>query len=192
MAELPHIIIELPSFTKYKAVATLVTDVENLKEIKENLIKGNKEYDYGFINASNVVSLEQIRSAYYKVMVDEKNGGMKTRTLHTEMIYNLCPSKNIMDCLNRYGISKDSKTLLVLKIVESEKLVDDFVSETLKNLQKIVHGNFVDLSDAELQKHVNLKTIEKYNQIKIRGTLLENNWNNISRLLVTSIQLKGL
>lgn len=192
MAQIPYIIIEIPSLDKYKAIGTFAVDVQNLKDIKENLIKGNKEYDYGFINAKNVISLEQIYSAYYKVMVDEKSGGMRTRTLHTEMIYDLSPFKNIMDCLNKYGVSKDSNVLLILKIVKSEELTKNFINQTLENLQKVINGNFVHFSDAELQKHADLKLIEKHNQLQIRGTPLENNREKLSRLLVTSTQLKGL
>lgn len=192
MSEIPHIILELPSLTKYSAIAVLAVNVENLPEIKENLIKGNTDYDYGFVNGKNVVSLEQLRSSYYRVMVDEHNNSMKTRTLHTEVIYALSPFKNIMDCLNKSGISKDSKTLLILKIVESQGLTDKFIAETLENLVGIIKGDFVEVSDENLQKHVDLKTIEKNNRIKIRGTHLENNWSDITRTLVTATQLKGL
>lgn len=192
MSAIPHTVIQLPSLTKYQALAVLATDVENLTDIKANLIKGNTQYDYGFVNAKNIVSLEQIRSAYYKVMVDERHDTMKTRTLHTEFIYALSPFKNIMDCLNKFGISKDSKTLLILKIVKSDELNEEYINENLDNLSKIVDGKFIDLTDENLINHVDVKVVEKNTKLKIRGTPLEGNWTNISRALVTANQLKGL
>jgi EKC/KEOPS complex subunit CGI121/TPRKB len=182
----------IPVFTKYKCFAVLVNNVENLQTIKENLIKGNTDYDYAFINAKNITSLEQLYSVYYKVMLDERNGTMKSRTLHTEIIYALSPFKNIMDCLNKYGISKTADSLLVIKIMNAEDASAENVQYQLANIKAIVHGDFIELSDINLQKSVDMKLLEKNYKLKIFGTPLENNWASITRNLVSITQLKGL
>lgn len=191
MCDIPYLVLEIPVFDKFKTVAVLVKNVENLQVIKENLIKPNKDYDYGFINTNNVVSLEQIYSAYYKIMLDESNGSMKSRTLHTEFIYALSPFKNIMDCLNKFGISKTSNSLLILKITKEEEYSQDYLNSQLNNIKSIVVGDFVELNDANLQKSVDVKTLEKNYKLKIRGTSLENDWSSITRNLVAITQLKG-
>lgn len=184
--------IEVPVFTSFKALAVLVRDVENVQAIKDNLIKGNKSYDYAFINAQNIVSLEQLYSAYYKAMLDEHHGTMKTRTLHTEVIYALSPFKNIMDCLNRFGVSKTSTTLLVLKIFKREEGTPEYLAEQFDNIRRLTSGHVVELDDSNLHAAADLKHIEKNYKIKIKGTPLENHWAQITRTLIGITQLKGL
>ncbi|OUT20440.1 hypothetical protein CAS74_004691 [Pichia kudriavzevii] len=184
--------IEVPVFDKYKAVAILAKNVTNLQNIKENLIKGNTDYDYSFINAQNIISLEQLYSAFYKVMLDESHGSMKSRTLHTELIYALSPFKNILDCLNKFGISKTSDTLLVVKIVKGETVTPIFIKENLENLERIIDGDLIELNDENLQGSANVKMIEKNYKLNIRNTALKDNWDEITRSLVAITQLKGL
>lgn len=184
--------IEVPVYKKYKAVCFLASNVKNCQEIKENLIKANKDYDYGFINAKNVVSLEQLYSGFYKTVMSQHDGNMKSRTLHTELIYSLSPFKNIMDCLNKFGISKDSNSILIVKIVESETLNNDFIKTQQEHLKSIIDGEFLDITDDSLQEITDIKALEKNYKLKIRSTKLENNWPSISRNLVSITQLKGL
>ena len=184
--------IEVPVYKKYKAVCFLASNVKNCQEIKENLIKANKDYDYGFINAKNVVSLEQLYSGFYKTVMSQHDGNMKSRTLHTELIYSLSPFKNIMDCLNKFGISKDSNSILIVKIVESETLNNDFIKTQQEHLKSIIDGEFLEITDDSLQEITDIKALEKNYKLKIRSTKLENNWPSISRNLVSITQLKGL
>lgn len=192
MSSVPFREIEVPVFDKYKAVAILAKNVTNLQNIKENLIKGNTDYDYSFINAQNIISLEQLYSAFYKVMLDESHGSMKSRTLHTELIYALSPFKNILDCLNKFGISKTSDTLLVVKIVKGETVTPIFIKENLENLERIIDGDLIELNDENLQGSANVKMIEKNYKLTIRNTALKDNWDEITRSLVAITQLKGL
>lgn len=184
--------LEVPVLTSHKAFAVLVTNVQNQQTIKENLIKGNQQYDYAFINAKNIVSLEQIYSAYYKTMLDNHHGTMKSRTLHTEVIYALSPFKNIMDCLNKFGISKSSDSLLILKIVNYDEATSEYFTSQLDNIRNVVDGEIVELNDENLLKIFDTKTIEKNYKLSIRGTPLENNPATITRNLVSITQLKGL
>lgn len=184
--------IEVPVYKKYKAVCFLASNVKNCQEIKENLIKANKDYDYGFINAKNVVSLEQLYSGFYKTVMSQHDGNMKSRTLHTELIYSLSPFKNIMDCLNKFGISKESNSILIVKIVESETLNNDFIKTQQEHLKSIIDGEFLEITDDSLQEITDIKALEKNYKLKIRSTKLENNWPSISRNLVSITQLKGL
>lgn len=192
MSSVPFREIEVPVFDKYKAVAILAKNVTNLQNIKENLIKGNTDYDYSFINAQNIISLEQLYSAFYKVMLDESHGSMKSRTLHTELIYALSPFKNILDCLNKFGISKTSDTLLVVKIVKGETVTPIFIKENLENLERIIDGDLIELNDENLQGSANVKMIEKNYKLNIRNTALKDDWDKITRSLVAITQLKGL
>lgn len=184
--------LEVPIFDSHKTLALLVNNVQNLAEIKENLIKGNLDYDYAFINAKNIVSLEQIYSAYYRVMQDFSHNTMKSRTLHTEFIYALSPFKNIMDCLNKFGISKTSDTLLIVKIVKKEEATPEYFKSQVEHLKEIVDGNIIDLNDDNLQSTADKKSISKNYKLKAAGLPTEFDWNFITRNVISIIQLKGL
>lgn len=125
-------------------------------------------------------------------MLDESHGSMKSRTLHTELIYALSPFKNILDCLNKFGISKTSDTLLVVKIVKGETVTPIFIKENLENLERIIDGDLIELNDENLQGSANVKMIEKNYKLNIRNTALKDNWDEITRSLVAITQLKGL
>lgn len=184
--------LQVPVFDAYVGMAVLVDHVTNTATIKENLIKGNTQYDYAFVNAKNIVSLEQIYSAYYKVMQDSSYHTMKSRTLHTEFIYALSPFKNIMDCLNKFGISKNSDTLLILKIVKKESAADAFFQSELENIKKIIDGELIPLCDENLQKTADIGTISKNYKLKLDSSQLKNDYGIVTRHLVALTQLKGL
>lgn len=193
MSDTPeYLVLQVPIFDSHQALAVLVNDVKNLDTIKTNLIQGNKEYDYAFINGKNIVCLEQLYSAYYKVMQNHHYGTMKSKSLHTEIIYALSPFKNIMDCLNKFGVSKQSDTLLVLKIVKSEHATAEYFSSEFSKVKTIVDGSFVALSDMNLQTTADIKSIVKNYKYKVDASHLEPNWGIVTRNLVSIIQLKGL
>lgn len=188
-----YIELKVPIFESHTAIAVLMKNVQNLEIIKENLIKGNFDYDYGFINAKNIVSLEQIYSAYYKVMQDSAYNTMKSRTLHTEFIYALSPFKNIMDCLNKFGISKTSDVLLILKIVKKEDATTEYFESQLKHIKTVVTGEIIKLDDENLQNFADAKSIAKNYKLKTNNRKsLDNDWNLVTRNVVSIIQLKGL
>lgn len=184
--------LRVPVFEAYVGMAVLVDHAINTATIKDNLIKGNKQYDYAFVNARNIISLEQIYSAYYKVMQDSSYNTMKSRTLHTEFIYALSPFKNIMDCLNKFGISKKSDALLILKIVRKEHATERFFQSELDNIKQIVDGELIPLSDENLQKIADIDTITKNYKLKLDSNQLNNDYGVITRHLVALTQLKGL
>lgn len=161
MSELKYKILEIPLFPLFKAFAVLVTDIRNQQDIKEKVIKGNLKYDFAYINGHNLLSLEQLYSALYKTLLDKSQNGMKSKTLHTEFIYNLSPMKNIMDCLNKFGVSEDAHTMVVVRIVQNDKITPDYFNEVLKSVQEIIDGDIIELSDMNLQHFSDLKKIEK-------------------------------
>lgn len=187
-----YLVLEVPIFTSHKALAVLVNDVQNLETIKKNLIQGNREYDYAFINAKNIVCMEQLYSAYYKVMQNFHYETMKSKSLHTEIIYALSPFKNIMDCLNKFGISKQSDAIVVLKLVKTEEANLEYFESQLANIKAIINGDFVELNDVNLQSTADIKSIIKNYKCKFDQAQPENDWGTLTRNLVSIIQLKGL
>ncbi len=184
-------ILETPRFKEYQVFAAYFTNVKNTKEIKKNLLKGNQAYDFAFINGDNLVSIEQIYSAVYKCLLDNSYKRTKSKTLHTEIIFNLAPQRNIMECLNKFGISDNSLNLIVLKIVkandEGEFLVTN--DQILISLREIIDGEDVGFNDETIARFADLQTIK--NNYKLGASFTEEK-DKLNRLLIGITQLKSL
>lgn len=88
-----------PQFPETTVLVALFQDVENAQQVKTNLIKGNEQYDFCFINADNIISQKQVLSATYKTLVDDKNKTTKSKSLNTEIILNVSPFRNVSLCM---------------------------------------------------------------------------------------------
>ncbi|GMG39708.1 unnamed protein product [Ambrosiozyma monospora] len=191
-------LLDINQFPSYKVFATVFTDVKNTDEIKSHLIKGDRQYDFAFINAENILSFEQLYSALYKALLDDTNDRKKSKTLHTELIFDLAPQKNIMECLNKFGISSHSSNLLVIKIIKSQQnyITDPQEEEKVPvwedvfdQLNQNIDGEVVSLNDETFKNFANLNTIKK--NFKLGNTFTENT-DKLNRQLISVTQLKGI
>ena len=68
--------------------------------------------------------------------LSEKRGTMKTRSVNTEVLYNLSSSKNITDSLVKFGVG-DADTALVVAVVDN----------SLDRVREVVKGDWVDVEN---------------------------------------------
>merc|ERR1712049_98314 len=71
-----------------------------------------------------------------------QNGKTLTKTVHTELIYNLSPTKKVTESLKIFGIREEIHDLIVVTF-------DDDNGEKLQNIKNVIQGDIKDL--AELQ-----------------------------------------
>lgn len=172
-----HLSFTIPQFPQFKISIHKFSNVTNAAEIKQNLLSGNQEYNFAFINSSTIVSSEQLIAAIYRTLLDYTQDKIRTKTLHSEVIFSLSPTQNIMDSLKRFGIQDDSKELVVINISENGAK-DDY------NLQ-IISGEEVKVDDDEFAKTVDYKVIKKNYKFDSQDPEL------ITRFIVNAIQLRG-
>ena len=102
----------------------LFQNVTNSSEIKSKLING--ELDATVLNAALIPDIFQIFVAANK---DEK----LTKTIHTEVLFNLSPTKKVTESLKIFGIDKSVKDLIVV-------VFQDESQEKIKTIQvKLVY-----------------------------------------------------
>jgi EKC/KEOPS complex subunit CGI121/TPRKB len=152
-----HLQITLPQFPGFNINVHKFTNVSNSTVIKSSLLKGDPLYDFAFINATTVISLEQLLSALYRALLDYTSGGIRTKTIHSEVIFSLSPTQNIMDALRRFGIQDDSSDLILIKILKQGEAQDYDLS--------IVQGEEVNPTDESFERSAVLKTIKKVSAI---------------------------
>lgn len=146
-----HHIHRLPQFPQHVVHVHKFTSVSNSSTIKTHLIDGNTAYDFAFIDARNVISEEQLMSAVYRALLDHTNDKIRTKTVHSEIIFSLSPTQNIGDALRRFGIQDDSKDVIVVKI-EPEVGVYDL---------GVVEGEEVEPTNQQFLSTVDLKSVRK-------------------------------
>ncbi len=75
--------------------AAFFRDVSNSDFLHAQLIGRNPDFDYAFIDASSVISRNQLLSAIFRALTDQLNGAQLTATTHSEVVLSLSPSNNV-------------------------------------------------------------------------------------------------
>ncbi len=181
-------VIKYSQFPQYEVFAAYFSSVSNQKEILSNLLAANSDFDFCFVNADNIASLEQLYSAIYKSLLDTVHKRTRSKSLHSEIIFNLSPNKNIMESLKRFGVSLHASRLLILKVQNTENCATNHET-TFGALTKIIEGTSVRLNDDIIWENANLDSLKE--NYKLTDTDLEDRART-TRLLVGITQLKGL
>lgn len=124
--------IELDSDCHKSLSLFLLKDVQNAAEIKELVVKGT--LNCCVVKPCLIVHPFQIVVAANKAVVSKMQDKMTTRTLSTEILYNLSLSRNITQSLIKFGIGESDKTMLVSIIEESGENNTDIILSHFKGV----------------------------------------------------------
>ncbi|SMN17838.1 similar to Saccharomyces cerevisiae YML036W CGI121 Component of the EKC/KEOPS complex with Bud32p, Kae1p, Pcc1p, and Gon7p [Maudiozyma saulgeensis] len=170
--------MQLPQFPGVNIEILLFQDVSNANDIRSKIA----ELPYAFIDARTICSVEQLMSAIYRVMIESKYNRLRTKSLHSEVLLALSPTSNIGEAFKKFGISDDTKNLIMIEINQ-----DNDNSSLDKT---VVNGEIVDFNDDNLQKNSDVNAIRKI--YKIDQSVEFENISELSRATVNAIQLRGI
>lgn len=127
-------------------ILRLFDDVKNTRTIREKLMKG--QLPCCILKAKLIYDPFQVAVAANKATLSSSRGKMTTKTLYTEVLFNISPSKNISQSLQKFGIHDDDKQLLVAFIVND---IED-VSQVLSNIEAtpLPIDKIAELADVDL------------------------------------------
>ncbi|KAL1916530.1 uncharacterized protein VTP21DRAFT_5721 [Calcarisporiella thermophila] len=147
----------------------LFRNVRNTASLRERLLKGDPSLSYAFVDARMLLDPFQVLVAANKAVHDQQHNSLKTRTLYSEILYNLEPTSSISEALRKFGIKEDTDALVIAKI---GKEADE------EELKGVVEGELVPL--AELDTFTDMNALKKCYKL---GESINNKQEAISLIL---------
>ncbi|KAI9260576.1 kinase binding protein CGI-121-domain-containing protein [Phascolomyces articulosus] len=155
----------------------LFRNITNAPELRQRLIAQDKTLACALVEANVVMNVLHILLAVNRAVHDEQNNQIKSHNVHSEIVVDLSPTVNIAQAFRRFGLTDDTKDLLVVK-------VGGDASEVEKEMRENVKGDLVALN--QLEQIRDIKKIKKYYQV---GN--EEDTDMILQLVASAMALKG-
>ncbi|KAK9500548.1 hypothetical protein O3M35_001792 [Rhynocoris fuscipes] len=117
-------------FGSVKLYLILFRKVSNVKELREKLLKN--ELDCALIKAELIYDPIQIAIAGSKAILFIDYSKMVTKTLYTEILFNLSTSKNITQSLKTFGVNDNDENMILAHFGDSvslDRLIDNVSGE---------------------------------------------------------------
>ncbi|KAL4980306.1 kinase binding protein CGI-121-domain-containing protein [Aspergillus desertorum] len=138
--------------------AALYKDVQNAAFLRQQLLTANGDFEYAFIDASMVLSRAHALSAVFRAVNDYLNDRLKSRNLHSEIVFSFSPTNNIADSFRKFGISDTTNNLLVVKISVTPDITHESVAA---HLRQNVQGTPLPFNDEALSGISDVAKIKK-------------------------------
>ncbi|CAH1109208.1 unnamed protein product [Psylliodes chrysocephalus] len=148
--------MDLDPEAECKLLLKLFKNVKNVKEIKDQLIKG--ELKCCIMKPTLILDPIQVVVAANKALVNEK---LTTKTIYTEILFNLSPTKNISKSLQTFGIDEKDENLLVITLLKEGDKEDT-------DLFKKIDGEEVSLD--KLKNYADMNLIKRTYKIADKET----------------------
>lgn len=140
---------DLDPITNSRIKIKLFREVDNVPELRKKIVAG--ELKCCIINPKLIVDPFQVIVAANKALVAAKHEKLVTRTIYSEILFNLSPSKNMRNSLLQFGIDDKNTDLLVAIL--------DELGTTSDEIFKSIEGNEYNIE--ELKNITDLKAVKK-------------------------------
>ncbi|KAG8005711.1 EKC/KEOPS complex subunit TPRKB [Nibea albiflora] len=162
-----HLTHELELFPDHSVTQLLFKEVKNAAELRQSAVAG--KINGALINPTMLVDPFQVLVAANKAVNLEKTGKMKTRSLYSEIIFNLSPTNNISEAFKRFGISDGDDSVLVVLVHNKDQ------PQLLSDITAAVNGRQVPVEDiSSLSDQTKIRKLYKITpQEEKCGTLLD-------------------
>lgn len=142
----------------------LYKDIRNAEELR-TITKDDTNNYYAVVDLHNVYNIFHIKTATMKALVNSYTKKMKTRSLSTEILYQLASTTKINEALSQFSIKSNSNSIGVI-------IIDDTQGNSLSG-NSVVNSDasFVD-SGANSGKGTDTNSAQEFLKL-VNGTELE-------------------
>ncbi|TFY63359.1 hypothetical protein EVG20_g6351 [Dentipellis fragilis] len=179
----------------------LFTNVTNASDLRARIVKastlegpeGDAErarVNFAFIDARLISSRLHLQTAIYQAILADAQGALRTKTVHSEILWALNPTNNITEAIRRYGVSDTSSALIIVR-VDSPALQDVEAS-----MRAVVDGTVSPLED--LTSLTNWSAIKKYYKlntepaVKAAAKDASRERQIVNEIVVSSVAMKSV
>ncbi|KAK4552928.1 hypothetical protein LTR86_010060 [Recurvomyces mirabilis] len=170
--------ITLPHLPQYPLQVVLFSEVKNADFLRQQLLDGNKDFEYAFLDAAVILSREHVFAACFRAINDTQQSRLKSKNVHSEIVFAMSPNNNISESFRRFGVSDTTKDLLAIKVASRDLI------QTEKHLRLSTQGTIVPFSDEVLAGMTDEARLRKAYKIDVVGKEAE-------AYVVGTIALKG-
>jgi len=144
----------------------LFRSVTNASFLHQQLLSGNTDFEYAFIDASIITSRTHALAAVFRAVNDLLEGRLRTRNVHSEIVFCLSPTNNIAESFRRFGISPTTRDLLVIKVASNPDLTASTIQQ---HLSASIQGTQTPFEDDVLAETVDWAKVRKYYKLSALG-----------------------
>ncbi|CAD6505243.1 BgTH12-00735 [Blumeria graminis f. sp. triticale] len=123
----------------------LYRNVKNSAFLEQQLLGGNSDYEYAFIDARVILSKVHVFASCFRAIVDQLSDKLRTRNVHSEIVFALSPNNNIRTAFRNFGITANTSSLLVIKIGDLTQSLS-----IRSHLEKVIEGDEIGFCDSAL------------------------------------------
>lgn len=80
----------------------LFQDVENASFLRQQLLDGNTDFEYAFLDAAVLLSRKHVLAACWRAINDSLQARLKTRNVHSEIVFALSTNNNVRPRLSSW------------------------------------------------------------------------------------------
>ncbi|KAF5872091.1 putative protein cgi121 protein [Botrytis fragariae] len=161
----------------------LYRNLTNASFLHQQLLTGNTDFEYAFIDASVVRSLHlsllfspsQIThnpsiappsDSFYIITAinDALEERLKSRNIHSEIVFSLSMNNNIAESFRRFGITPTTTSLLVVKVAPASS-----ASQISEHLSSVIEGEPVLFDEESLASMVDIARVKKLYKLNALG-----------------------
>ncbi|KAG1729084.1 kinase binding protein CGI-121-domain-containing protein [Suillus paluster] len=186
-----HAVVQIVLFDKVTNAAAIRSRIVQAAKIIG--VDGDTEREavnFAFIDARLISSPLHLQTAIYQALLAEAQGQLRTKTIHSEILWALNPTNNITEAIRRYGVSDASTTLILVRVDVSD------IPDIQRRMSDIVQGSIVPFE--ALGQMTDWSTIQKHYKLDSEPVLKEVQGNKdrehsiVDNIVVSSVAMKNV
>ncbi|KAL8973724.1 MAG: hypothetical protein Q9197_002038 [Variospora fuerteventurae] len=137
---------------------SLYDEVKNAGFLQQQLLQGNSAFEYAFIDASIIISSNHLLAAVFRAANDWLNGRMKSKNVHSEIVFCLSMNNNIVESFRRFGISPATTSLYAIKVSRTPSVNAATVQQHLSNS---IEGKPFPFEESAITRFTDVRKVKK-------------------------------
>ncbi|KAK8166657.1 kinase binding protein CGI-121-domain-containing protein [Phyllosticta citrichinensis] len=164
--------LELAHLPNVAVHVALFDQVANAADLRRHLLDGNPDYEYAFLDVTTILSTTHVLAAVFRAVNDALHNRLRSRNVHSEVVFCLSPNNNIAESFRRFGIQDSTRALLAIKITSTTPSPPppsttpspspSLPAQTISShLTANVHGTPLPFTDAAIAPFTDLPRVRK-------------------------------